>query len=327
MIDYYAFEAGSDVTGVLAIDPIVVEDILRIIGPIEVPGYGVVVSSDNVTYQIQYQVHHNVNTMATRKDFVSVLGEILFEKVMSAEGDQLKQILKTGMTNLNEKHILLYNSNLAVQDLLCERNWCGAVAETSGDYLMTIDTNVSINKTNFFVRKATEYEVRRSTDGSLNARVTMKYDNPSEWGWPGGPYTTYVRVYAPYGSVLSSATGLHDQPQTLTEYEGTAKARTVFAGVVRMDVKSQKDVVFSYQLPQTLADAAYQYDLLVQKQAGTATIPAEPGYRGDPLTVRFIDETGTNINGTGNFRYQDGMSQLELVTDLKQDVHFSAQAL
>ncbi len=277
--DMFTFESKQKVDGIIYVDPRVIEDLVRLVGPIKVPDYDVTIDSTNVVYQIQYQVEHNITTMSTRKDFVGVLGKIVMDRVYALKGDGLKSVVKLVFDNLDTKHLQLFSNNADVQAYYCARDWCGAIKPTPQDYLMVVDANLGIDKANFFVDKTISYSVNE-VNAKLQATLTLNYNNQSTWGWPGGAYTTYLRVYTPKGSQLVKATGYSDTPTTFSELADTPNEKTVFGGVVKVPVKSSQKVTLQYELPFTVS-ATGGYQLLVQKQAGTPTIPNQPAILGD----------------------------------------------
>ncbi|OIP96643.1 hypothetical protein AUK40_04775 [Candidatus Wirthbacteria bacterium CG2_30_54_11] len=184
-----------------------------------------------------------------------------------------------------------------------------------------MDSNIGINKVNFFATRSVSYTVDRTEDNELIAKVEINYNNPSNWGWPGGAYISYLRVYVPSGSELISEQGFLQKPGTATEYAGQAKEKTVFAGVVKVDIKSRQTVRLSYRLPVSLE--GQEYRLTVQKQAGTPTLPGRPDYRGEAFTFSFSDEQNIYDGGAGDGTCAIDGSLLTCATDLSVDRIFT----
>ena len=327
--DFFKFETGRQVDGLLVLDPILIEDILRVLSPIQVPGHDKEITADNVTYEIQYQVHRNIVSMDTRKDFVSNLGEILMDRVMSASGDELKEIIKVLFDNLHERHLQLFANDQTMQQWFCNQRWCGETYATDGDFLQIIDTNISIKKVNFFTSSHYDYQVQIKSDDSLEARLEVHYDNPSNYdGWRGGPYITYVRIYVPYGSELVDASGFFDQVRTYNEYEGKLNQKTVFAGIVRTDVRSKHKVVLNYRLPSAIWAPGLYYSLIFQKQAGTPTIPAQRDVRGYPISFCLKDQTVSyKLEALSDHDSRVENNQLCYESDLTTDREFLIELL
>ncbi len=318
LLDYFEFLTGTRADGVIALDPLVIEDIIRILGPIEMPEHNITVEADTVTYQIQYEVQKGFDDFATRKDFVSDLGAILFDRVMSEQGTVLKEIVKSVFADLEQKHLQVYSTNADIEQLLCSQRWCGEIAVTDGDFLQVVDSNIGINKVNFFATREIGYVVERDGSNALFGTVTIDYTNPSNWGWPGGAYISYLRVYVPAGSELISSQGFLMKPDAGVEYPGQPNEKTVFAGLVRVDVKSSQSVQLTYQLPLVLD--GQEYRLNVQKQAGTPTTPGTPSYRGEVFTFSFTDGQAIYVEAPAGCVSAD--QQIGCVTDLTYDRSF-----
>jgi hypothetical protein len=320
LMRFYQMEVGEQVDGVISIDPIVVEDLLRLFGEITVPDYNITVNADNVTYEIEYEVQKGFSDFETRKGFVGEIAKIVFQKSMTARGDQLNQLVAILKKNLEEKHLQLYIPNDTITDFLANHNWYNAVATVPQDYLMINDANLGGNKVNFYVDESITYVVNKKADGTMEGEAHITYNNPSNWGWPGGAYQTYLRVYVPYGSQLIQQEGYTSNFSVFNEFEGTPSQKTVFAGMVKTTVKSSREVVVRYTLPFQIQDKQFDYALTVQKQAGTPTIPARSDVRGYPLIVSLRTEDSCQLTGTIADQAANGQNnQIDLSSDLRVD--------
>lgn len=148
--------------------------------------------------------------------------------------------------------------------------------------MLALDTNMGYNKVNPNVEKHIAYQVCLDPATAPQATLTITYHNHS----PAQPacvheskiadtyklmtqdcYWNYLRVYVPLGSQLLSTEGV-----TETEPPATELGKTLFAAFFVVPAGESRTVRFTYRLPESNQD---EYQLLVQKQAGTDAVPLQ----------------------------------------------------
>ena len=184
--------------------------------------------------------------------------------------------------------------------MLAEQGWDGALRPAASDYLLVVDTNMGFNKVNGLVQGSIDYQVLINADGTAEATLTVRHVNPSvgEAACDHRPhygadyeemmnrcYWDYLRVYAPAGSQLQSATVhpveadllISGQPQSgEVEVLPEEKGKAVFASFFVLPRGQETETRFVYQLPPPVVERheqGWRYRLLVQKQAGTRAVP------------------------------------------------------
>ena len=263
------------VAGVVAVDQHVVELLLELTGPVEVPDYGEVVSAANVRDRLEYHTHLVPNWgERERKGFVSALFGVLMDRLNGLPSDRMRDLAGVLERALAAQSIQVWSPDDRAQQAFADLGWDGRMLSAEGDYLYAVGANVGQNKINREVEQEVSYEVSEDGSGRLIGRAIVTLRNRRPTTDP-GPYPTadlldYLRVYAPGGSELISASGFDDNVTTAGEC-----GRTAFGGRVRVRPASERQLQLVYRLPARLRRDDYR--LLVQKQ---------PGVDAHPLTVR-----------------------------------------
>lgn len=271
------------VDGLLAVMPEAIAPILKLVGPITVSGQ--TFNADNLTDALEFEVEIGFESKGIprpqRKDIIAALGHELIAKVMGLPVSKWPEVLHLVRQALDERQILLYSEDFALQEKIVERDWGGVIKETDGDYLAVFDANMFALKTDPYVSRAIFYKVMEQ-GAAVVGEVEIVYTYPKAGPfWKTKGYRTYSRVYVPAGSILQTAQGAMQEEELNAPGEveiGQEFGKTFFGAFVALQVGEEKHLRFTYRLPEniakTLADG--NYELTVQKQAGTL---------GPPLTV------------------------------------------
>ena len=196
------------------------------------------------------------------------------------------QLVTVANDLLAERHVQVYAKNDDLQRYLVSAGWAGAMAETDGDYVLLADANMGYNKVTAVVEQSLRYEVDL-TASPPEAALIVRYTNTSppidgpcdkftgqnyvpiydalSWGC----YWDYVRLYVPQGSELIGVTGGDVPVATYDE-----NSRTVYASYLVLAPGESRELAFRYHLPATVLDGT-TYDLLLQRQAGSADLPLQ----------------------------------------------------
>ena len=219
-----------------------------------------------------------------RKDFMDQFLAAALNKLLARpEEIHWPELLTTIRNLLDERHIQIYMTEPALQSLIQHYGWSGALAETKGDYLAVIDSNLGYNKVTANIAQSIAYDVALDTNGQARSKLTLHYRNQSTVAdarcdkfrqyvpiydaLTQGCYWDYVRIYVPAGARLLSAEG-GDEPITTT----VELSRTCFATYFVLKPGEERELRLEYALPEgMLRDETYSF--YAQKQAGTGAIP------------------------------------------------------
>ena len=279
---------------------------------------------------------------AHRKDFMETFLEATMTRleggVTSAEAMEL---VKAIQCSVEERHLLIWLDDPAVSELLHDAGWDGTIQATDGDYLMIVDTNMGFNKVNPNVEEAIEYQVAIDEGNNVRAVVTITYHNKSTReveecvqearydltyeGMMNRCYWDYLRLYVPQGARLIEATrnplppgGLYRRLSGAGEGTGepdigpSEKGKEVFGTFFVVPPQESKEIRFAYEQPSSILekDGVHRYSLLIQKQAGTKSLPVQITVELPPGVELVTAEPEPSTVEGNTVRYQ-----LSLATD------------
>ncbi|MFH0805088.1 MAG: DUF4012 domain-containing protein, partial [Patescibacteria group bacterium] len=205
---FFERTGGATVDGVITLTPTVLEDLLRAVGPIEMPAYGVTVTDQNFVRQAQYWAEVTYDKEENQpKKFIADLLPALLDRTFSVKPDSFIQILAAFNRALSQQQMLLYFADPGSQQLVRSLGWDGSIKQTDRDYLSVIATNIGGGKTDHVVDQLVEHRASVQPDGSIVDTVTLTRThtgNPLD-RWEGVSNVSYVRFYVPQGSQLISA--------------------------------------------------------------------------------------------------------------------------
>lgn len=219
--DVFHNEGGPTIDGVIEISPIAIEHVLKVTGPLEVPGYNETITADNLEAKLHYYqqdpagiakeqaLSPNDTTTSVRKRFTSLVGRLLEQRVRALPLSQLKPLAKQILLDLQSKDIQVYVNNPKIENLLTEHHAAGALDTSAGvDSLYLVQANVSVAKSSEYVNVVEHDDITLDAQGGAthNLTVTMKY-NPTGDVYGYSTYSDYVRLYVPSGATLLSADG------------------------------------------------------------------------------------------------------------------------
>jgi hypothetical protein len=206
------FSQASDAPsfdGVIAVNATFMKEVVALLGPFEMPEYGVTIHGENFLFETQKIVELKYDPTAGPKQFLADLTPKLFQAAKNADGSVLLLLLDKMKTALQEHDIQIYLTNPSAQAAIADVGWSGQIAKTSGDYLMVVDTNLGGGKTDTVIDEDLSVEVQLEPDGSSlhTLSITRSHRGIQHAIFSGVNNVDYVRVYVPEGSELISATG------------------------------------------------------------------------------------------------------------------------
>ncbi len=276
---FYHEEGGNEqqIDGMIAITPTLIEYLLEIVGPITVDG--TTFTSENLTEQLELEVELSYKEKGLeiheRKGIIGDIANVLIDRLFAIPREEWANLIEIIEKSFDEKHIFIYLRNESSQEFIEEQNYAGKIIYTEGDYLMVVDANMASLKTDFYVDRSESYDIKIDKDKG-EATLTLHYKNNAPgFSWKTTRYRTWVRVYAPKGSQLTSIDGNEKGSQYYQSNESyeiiDEKGKTSIGTFVSVEPGEEKDVVFKYQLPSSLVSSIIDgktYDLLIQKQGG-----------------------------------------------------------
>ena len=299
-----AIDAGSEpFTGIAAITPDFIGDLLRLVGPIVVRGE--TYTPDNFQPLLQYNVevaYKDQNISAwDRKDIVDELMSELKSCLFKLSADKLSELIKIVDNNIAEKNLQVYFPNAGWQSLAQEIGLSGEVKNPGSDYLMIIDANLGAFKSDAVIKKDITYTLNQNKDG-LSAVVRLDYRHEGGFDWRTTRYRSYTRIYAPLGSRLISLKGVDETTADISVTDDSGLNKTVFGFFWTIEPGTGASAILSYNLPDRINVQMKTgvYGLMVQRQAGSRINSLKTSYK--PLTGKS-KEWSDNLNTDKYFKF------------------------
>ncbi len=303
---FYEKAGGETMDGVIAINPKVALDLLKIVGPIKVEKYGIEITEKNFIDLTQRQAESEYDkTINQPKLFLADFFKQLKEKIDSLPMYKKISIVKNFIVNLDQKDIQVNLKDGASQIFIEKQNWAGKVNNSEKDYLAIVHSSINGFKSDAVMDEDANLLSEISEDGSVINTLTITRTHKGDENmddWYKRVNSDYLRIYIPFGSELIDAKGMakddyfvkdagidydnFEKDELLEKIENSKKidlknnveileesGKTVFASWVYASLGESITVSYRYRLPFKIdfnqSQIVGSYTILFQKQSGT----------------------------------------------------------
>ncbi|MDO8585332.1 MAG: DUF4012 domain-containing protein [bacterium] len=311
-------ERGTTFAGAIALNVHLIEDVLTVVGPIELAEYQKTVTAENFLAAVQTEVESGADKAAgTPKRILSVLTPMLFERLASASSDQKRALTQMLRERVRHKDLMIYAADRTLEAYIQNAGLGGELytpeARSTEDYLAVVDTNIAGGKSDAFINESVALESHIDVEGRVINRLTVTRAhtgaNQTEW-WYRAPNKNFIQVLTPFESRLTTFSGhdgkIPDAPlvrpsylrdadvqaieqsaEWLPEFKAqqyTQFGKTTFAAWLTVNRGEKKTLVADYELERQLvlaSDVGYRF--VFERQSGTNTkfsyrVEAPPGF-------------------------------------------------
>lgn len=271
--------SAEEVDTVIAFTPTVIEELLRIIGPIQVNG--VEFTADNFIEKMNYEVEFGFEqrgiSFDERKLMLLEMTKIIINstaKNLFRHWNDYKTLVEKMLT---EKQVVMFSTFLESQMVLEAKNWAGKMSGVSYDYLLWADANLGALKTDHAITRSLSYEIYKDDKDRWIGRVKMTFKHKGVFDWRTTRYRNYARVFVPMGSELIRGIGVMKTDRSAEVgpvAQGIESGRQWFGGFISVEPGKTGELTFEYYLAPAVVERikANNYRLLVQKQIGTNNV-------------------------------------------------------
>lgn len=297
VMSFYKKEAGHDIDGVITVSPQIIINILKLVGPIEMPEYKVTITHENFLSEVQSEVEYGDNKKINKpKKILMDMAPILLQRLYSAERDTWLEVFNVFLAGMDQKDVMMYFKDLNLESFALEKGYAGEVKRTMSDYLMVTFTNIKGSKTDLVTDSSVKVDTRLE-DGTIRHKLTITRTHNggrNQYGFYNKQNPAFVRVLVPKGSRFLGISGntktgfkplidyskegfvrdedlvrlektFHDDElRGVSVYEESDK--TGFAFWLVTDPGASATVELEYEIPENLVKS--DYELYVQKQPG-----------------------------------------------------------
>ncbi len=210
-IQAYNYEFNRKVDGVMLFSPILIEHVLQITGPIQVPNYHETITAQNLEERLHYyqldnagirkeqMVEHVLDATAARKLFTATVSRLMIDHLRHAPPDELIAIARELLYDLKTKDLQVYVTNAQIEDLLIKHSAAAQIdRSTTHDGLYIVQANVSASKASQYVRTVIHDTVSLDAKGGathvMQLRLIYNQVGPV-YGLD--TYRDYIRIYVP----------------------------------------------------------------------------------------------------------------------------------
>ncbi|MBI4049593.1 MAG: DUF4012 domain-containing protein [Candidatus Doudnabacteria bacterium] len=290
----YFLEQGQETAdGVIAVTPKLFEDLLMLVGPIHMDTYGVTLTSANFQQVAQYKSSMDYDRQTNEpKKFLADFAPVLLNRLTNLRREDWYVLFEILYENLQNKQLLLYSKNEAVQDRVSKLNFGGQVMETDYDYLAIVNSNLGGTKTDLEIVQNAELATKIASDGTV-----INYLRLSRFNTAAEVNRNFVRILAPLGSELIFTEGIEQGPHLDSYSAGLSKdpdlnswdwgelkwdrvfvrtesGKTEFSFWLNAVPAQKNEVLLVYRLPfevkvGLLFNPTAAYSMLFQRQSGS----------------------------------------------------------
>ena len=218
---------GGEVDGVISLDPVALQDLLDLTGPVVVGNRQL--DSGNV---VQFLYHDQYVLGVSQDERANLLGEIAhatFDKLTHGRGASPSEFANEMSPALRDKDLTMWFANAAEQKFTVRIGGDGSVPAPSGDSFGVIVQNAGANKLDAFLERSVVYSATVDADSGrerARAAITLHNTAPSS-GLP--DYVIGNEVGLPTGTtrlIVAAYSRLELQTATIDGRALTLAART-----------------------------------------------------------------------------------------------------
>lgn len=323
---FFTKESGERVEGVLALDVSAMEDLLDVLGPLDLPDYNEKITAENLFEKALTHAELSFFPGSQgKKNFLTALAGQLFNKLIFVPNQNWPGIVRSLGKSLDEKHMSIYLDDPKLFSYLVSQGWTNTFPrpgkETGGavqDFLAPVEANLGANKANYYLDRSYNLETVVGKEGEIKHRLRINYTNksPSDT-FPAGQYKNRMRVYLPFGSkmtrLLWGEADITKDVESFVDY-----GRSGYSFLISLAPKEAKSLVFDFEIPTRLefkdGKAVYRLDII--KQAGTLKDPFEWNLT-YPLSYQISSKKGKEIGP------QEQIISIDLSRDRSFEVEFT----
>ena len=220
---------GTEVDGVISVDPVALQYLLKATGPVKVGG-GMTLNGMNAVDILLNRVYKRFSESRAQDAFFAVAARRVFRAVTTGKGDSRRMVKQLSKAS-SEHRLLLWSSVDEEQASLAQTRLSGILsgAESSRPHLGFYYTDATQSKMQYYLNaRTTAKSLGCSADGTQTIRMstTLESTAPTE---PGKlpPSVTGRRSRIPQGSMLLSARFFGPAGGTFTEFRVNGKSQPV----------------------------------------------------------------------------------------------------
>lgn len=294
--------------GAMGVNVRVIETLLDVLGPTELPEYELALTSENFLEAIQREVETGRHkALGEPKKILKDLTPLLFERLAALTEAEQAELLARFKEHLARKDIMLYFKDPALQTYLESLGATGSMLALSkefrGEYLAVVSANIAGGKTDAYLKETISLKSTVDVSGEINNELEIERvhrGNAATDPWYTAINKSYLKIFTPRGSKLSELSGataravasplnyeaagyavdediraVEETRQALPEWNAEKMeeaGKTVFAAWVHTKAGESKKLVLRYANPAKINfGGRAEYQMIFERQSGADT--------------------------------------------------------
>jgi uncharacterized protein DUF4012 len=175
----YAIETGDkNFQGTIAFGPELVDELLKVVGPVAVPGAGITVHPGE-TYILSLEQAEVLNRGPGRKQFLADLASRVLDRLLALSPDRYADVFGALDRAGKRRQVQVFLDDPTAQAAVNQLNWYTPFAfPAQDDHLAIVEANVSpVSKLHVLLKLQHSLDVTLRPDGGADERLVMTYTN------------------------------------------------------------------------------------------------------------------------------------------------------
>lgn len=326
---------GPSVDTVLAINVSVLEDLLKVTGPIKFAEQSI--DANNLSYVLTYLIEAgkegNENPKQVLFDFINNFKEEIFD-----HPEQVGEIAQVLRSAISSKNLMAYSKVISRQNLLSGLGITGTIPPVPTiDELLITHTSIGGNKSDRFLKSRYVHKTVFSKSGTVTNELTIRvfhgYTDQIEqqilaqvrnftnqpivdavrYVLGRGDNRTRYKIYVPLGSKITHVSGINMEDVTSKPATDLIH-RQLISFIIDLKPGQVKEVKVLYTLPQKLRiNPINLYQLTLHKAPGVNNAVFEKLYRlTKGLSLAKTQPEQTLLNDSDTYDLEQSLTQNEL---------------
>ncbi len=309
---FYEKGGGPTTDGVIGLTVSPIVEMLKVVGPVDLPEYGYALGADNFQQLIQNdQVERSAENDADPKKILRDFTPKLLAKVGAAPPEQRAAIFKIFKEAIAQRDLTFYFGDERLQRLAQSANATGRLPQSPAG-LAVVDSNIAGRKSSIDIATTMTQNTNIERGGRMTGELTITRRHTAVSSNDGN--SNFTRIYLPKGAQLAGSGGFAEvAPVSVDEQDGF----TVVGGWTDVAPGEERTVTVRYTLPRKLDLGDGELPLFYAKQGGTTVtldrnVTLPPGYRWQPgtgavdgRTLRLHETARTDLNQLLRFEGSD----------------------
>jgi len=316
-------------TDAVSINTNVLGNLVKLIGPIELPEYKMTINPDNFLAEVQREVESGADKKVNQpKRILKVLAPLIIQKLTTLDSDGKKQLAGVLQQHLSRRDIMLYFGDKELEGYVRSQGITGDIMAGNpnavNEYLAVVNANIAGGKSDAFINQDIDFKTLISADGEMKNTLTITRAHAGkkekEW-WYRATNKNFMQIYVPLGTKVVKASGRSKWPtipkqsykgysvdEEVSAIESTRKyqsstgldrqivnEKTVFSAWVNTLAGSSSKMILEYSNPRKInPDSSIPYEFVFEKQSGASTtlsisITAPPRYKWKEINNTVIE--------------------------------------